>query len=755
MQKLPSSKIWRLPAKKAVLPATEPRPRSPVNSATEAAPASKMPEAEHPEPPAPAVEPSHRRHRGRVTLLVWLWCIAAVAISWRLVHIQIVDSERFTARADGQQVRHIDLPARRGRIVDRRNVDLAVSLPAASIGINPHKVHRPRELARRISEIAGLAYEQVLATVSRRTRPFSWVVRNVPSDVAERMHALAPAAMSIMAGTRRAHPLGGLAGQAMGHVNIDEVGAAGLEAFYDEELRGNAGSMLALVNALGDPVPHTAAPVQPPEHGSTLRLTLDADYQAIVEHELTLAVEDCGASDGTAVLYDASTGAIRAVANVPLYDPTDYAVTEPTLRQNRTIADPYEPGSVFKVVAVSAALSEGVLHSDQLIDCLGGVIEVAGQRIHDSHPNDTLTVREVIAQSSNVGTIRISQMLDSPTFYNYIRLFGFGAETGVDLPAAGETKGILAPTSQWTTRSHPTIAIGQEIGVTTLQLAAAYGALANHGWLMKPYLVSEISDRAGNIERLMEPRRVRRVVEPRIADEMTEMLCGVVEEGTGKTARIAGLRVAGKTGTAQIARRDGRGYEEGQYVASFVGFLPEMLPRLICVVSIARPQGSHYGSTVAAPVFKRIMHRIVNRDAAIMQLSADAPSQMMPRLTGMPSFDAMVTLDSLGVQARSVGSGGAVVGQWPPASARIPVDDSVELMLADQDLSARIVPDVRGMTVREALKALASRGIGARLAGGGVVVSQDPSAGSAPPGAEPVILECAEPTRPHWLRNGT
>ena len=720
--------MWTTPP--PVAPAPPPLPEKPV------ADASMSPRT------LPDPSPPSAIHKRRVGVLAILWCLACAAIVTRVVDIQVLRRDRFTARAAGQHERQIMLEARRGRIVDRDGVDLAMSLPAASVAINPRKAPRASSLAERISEITGEPAPSIHRRIHRPDRSFAWISRNVEPATAARLQELAPDAVMLLSGTRRVHPLGFLAGQVLGHVDIDNNGGGAIERTLEDQLRGNDGWVRTLVDARGDRVPNTASPIQPALDGHDATLTIDADYQAIVEHELALAVEATEATGGVAVLYDASTGAIRAMANVPVYNPDEYRTTDAAVRRNRAITDPFEPGSTFKLVAASAALAEGVVTPSDSIDCLQGRIEIAGDTISDSHPNGMLAFSEVISHSSNVGTIIVSQRLESDTFYRYIRRFGFGAETGIAMP--GESKGILAPTSHWSGRSHATIAIGQEIGVTALQIAAAYGALANDGWLMQPHLIASTTSTGNNTAQITEPVRVRRVVSAEVARTMVDLLCGVVEDGTGTTARIAGLRVAGKTGTAQIARSDGRGYERGAYTASFAGFLPDMDPRLVCVVSVARPKTHYYGSTVAGPVFRRIMNRILSRDVTIVRSARDDSAAVMPNLVGGSTTDALQVLASLDTYARYVGDGGTIVGQWPPPSARVPAEGGVELILAERDLTGRLVPDVRGMTVRQAVALLHAGGMRVELDGTGVVRSQQPYPGSSAPRSGVVHLQGRE-----------
>ena len=685
--------------------------------------------------------PAQKAHTIRLVLVGIMWLLGLGAITSRLAKIQIFDHEKYLAKAAGQQERQITLAARRGKITDRTGRDLAVSLAAASVSVNPRKLTEMKSLSERVSEISGEPAQRIYQRISKPGRAFAWVARNIETDQAQRIFALAPHAMTIHPVTKRKHPLGGLAGQVLGHVSIDNVGGEGLEAVYNQQLRGKDGWMISLVDGLGEQVPNTAQPLMPPVHGNDLTLTIDADYQAIVEQELAKMVDSLHAAGGLAVLYEASTGAIRAMANVPTYNPDESSQTRNgALRRNRAITDPYEPGSMFKAITVSAAMAEGKVTPDDMIDCQGGRISVAGGMIRDSHPNGVLDVRGVIAHSSNVGTIKISQRISSETFYRYMRAFGLGSVTNVDLP--GETRGLLARPSRWSARTHATIAMGQEVGVTALQMAVAYGAIANGGVLMAPRVVERITTPDGRIIHAFEPRKVRQVIPAAVADSMVNMLCGVVEKGTGKKAAIPGVRVGGKTGTAQMAAAGRRGYEHGAYIASFIGFLPDMDPRLVCVVSVTKPQGSYYGATVAGPVFKNIMTRIINRDAAVLKRPSDAVYPRMPDVVGMSEIGATARLASLGIPVRSSGRGSVVVSQWPPPDCRVSPNRPALMTLAERGGPANALPDVTGTPVRQAVATLSAAGFLPRWEGSGIVIAQEPPPGALPEPGCTVVLRC-------------
>lgn len=689
------------------------------------------------------VGPPLASHKLRLKILTWVWVIAAVGIAVRLIDIQLLRGNSYSRRAAGQQERQLTMEARRGKIVDHSGIELAVSLPAASVAINPRKIRGPLALSRKISAITHEPVDDIYRRINKNNRSFAWVARNIDLETAKRICALDTVATMMLPATRRRHPLGSLSGQLLGHVSIDNAGGDGIEALYNNVLAGRDGWKRTLVDAFGDQVPNTNTREQHAIDGGHISLTIDADYQAIVEHELSVAVEATGATGGRAILLDATTGAIRAMANVPTYDPDSYRSADPGLRRNRAITDPFEPGSTFKIVAASAVLAERLISPTDTIDCLNGSITIAGQTIRDTHANGRIPFKEVFSKSSNIGTIIAAQHLSKDDFYRYIRRFGFGAETGVGLP--GESKGILAPTSRWSGRSHATLAIGQEIGVTTLQMASAYAALANNGWLMRPYVVQNVMNAHGSIVERTSPLRIRQVVPTTVANQMVDLLTNVVDEGTGTTARIAGLRVAGKTGTAQIAREDGRGYERGAYTASFVGFLPDMERRLVCAVSIDRPKKNYYGATAAGPVFRQIMSRILSRDAAAIASVETTNGISTPNLIGMAKAEVIELGNDLGIRITTSGTGSKVVGQWPPASARLSSDGSIEILLANQVTDVVSVPDVRNMSMREAMRILNSVGLEYEFSNTGVVYAQYPAPGSRIAGNSTMKLYCRAP----------
>jgi cell division protein FtsI/penicillin-binding protein 2 len=496
--------------------------------------------------------------------------------------------------------------------------------------------------------------------------------------------------------------------------------------------------MVSQVDARGTCLAALGAVEQLPVNGADVELTIDADYQSILEEELAATVAQFKAQSGMAIVTDPRTGEVLAMANVPLYDPNAFKRVGAAVRRNRTVTDLFEPGSTFKLVALAAALEERLFRPEDRIFCENGSLEVAGDEIRDTHPNGWLTVGEVVAQSSNIGTIKIARALGPGRLYRYVRLFGFGSTTSSGFP--GEVDGELKHPSDWSKRSLETISIGQEIGVTALQMVAAYGAIANGGRLMAPRLVKR-AVRGDSVVMDSEGLPIRQVVSPAVARRVTEVLEGVVRNGTGSNAQIPGYRVAGKTGTAQRTAEGKSGYDPDRYVSSFVGFLPADQPELLCLVVVDSPEDTYWGSQVAAPVFNRVMRRVLSlRNTRLRHRSRplEAPAAIdpaAPRLTGLSGRAAARVLKRQGFRAQFVGNAGdrgrvvrqAIgLGDGPP-EATVVLKGAAS---GHPDGIGRI-PDVTGQSLRQAVYRLTSAGFRVQATGSGPVVRQVPASGAA------------------------
>ena len=609
---------------------------------------------------------------GRLRWVIVFGALAWLSLSARLIHIQVYKHEEYSNRARGQYQRRVELKASRGRVLDRRGNDLAVDIQATSFFAYPDQVQAPARVAAQFAALGGGRAESVERQL-RGGKSFVYLARQVVDTDIKRMGEVNYAGVFQHAETRRQYPLGGLAGQLIGHTNLDNHGSEGVERAFDAMLRERDGSLLGYVDARGKQVPGRQQQREEPEHGRSIVLTLDAVYQGIIEEELQRAIDGSQAEGALGVILDPRSGEILAMANLPLFDPNQSAHSSPDIRRNRAITDAYEPGSTFKVIAAAAVLDDELAGLDDRVFCERGELELAnGEVIRDIQPYGDLLFSQVLEKSSNIGLIKFARRLSRPRFYEYIRSFGFATRTGIELPA--ENSGLLQEVDQWSERSLETIAIGQEIGVTALQLALAYGAIANGGVLMAPRLVAGTVGEDGDFEGRGTPQKVRRVVRREIAATLSEVLAGFVANGTGQRARIAGVAVAGKTGTAQRAAADGSGYDPDASIASFAGFLPAEDPQYVCVVMVENPQIDGWGGHVAAPAFRRVMERILCLPGGILVERAVRPPSVatlaVPDLRGMTRSVAIFQAEMRGLPVVFSGEGEVVVSQSPVPGMR-------------------------------------------------------------------------------------
>jgi cell division protein FtsI (penicillin-binding protein 3) len=528
------------------------------------------------------------------------------AIAGRLYLLQVVRHDAYAARAVEQQQRVLELTPARGTIYDARGRELAVSVQVDSAYADPREVDDRAALVRELAPLLGADAAKFRRQLDDDSR-FVWVARKLDPPIAEALRRRALPGVRFAEESKRYYPMRELAAQVLGFVGTDDKGLAGLELEHDEVVAGRKGERTVLLDARLDTVvaPHLA--VSAAEPGRDLHLTLDATIQHIVERELARAVEEHGAKQGTAVFLDPATGAVLAMATYPGFDPNEFARVHPSRWRNRAIADVYEPGSTFKVVTAAAALAAGLVAPEDPFECEMGGITLAGIRIRDHKAFGRLTFAEVIEKSSNVGMIKTALLLGDQRLHATVTAFGFGRPTGVDLP--GESPGILHPLPQWRPLTKAYLSFGQGIAVTPLQLAAAVGAVANGGALVKPHVVAALGG-DGDGELRPQPPSAGQVLDARSAATLRALLEGVVTHGTGKGAAVPGYRVAGKTGTAQKAVAGG--YSRSGYVPSFVGFAPVERPVLVGVVAVDEPAGWEYhGGQVAAPLFGAIARQVL------------------------------------------------------------------------------------------------------------------------------------------------
>jgi cell division protein FtsI (penicillin-binding protein 3) len=548
----------------------------------------------------------------RIVVLAVAFLALLGAAFLRAVWIQVVKGPEYTAMALRQHRETVVVPAARGTIVDRNGEPLAIGKLATTVYANPRQVDRPRDLTLAAAKQLGLDPATLYPTLVDRSHGFVYVERKADPHKAANLKALDFAGLGFYPEELRFYPQGPVAAQVLGYAGLDNKGLEGLERSLEGTLAGKPGSETIVKDPFGRALDVVETKQETP--GKSVRLTIDREIQANAEEVLQETVRQWGARAATAVVMDPHTGAILAMATAPRFNANRFPTTRADRRRNRAVTDTYEPGSTFKLVTIAAALQDRLV-TPRTSFRLAPTIHVADREIHESHTRGTerLTVKQIVEQSSNIGTITIAEKLGAGRLASWIDRFGFGARTGIDFP--GESAGFALPLDQWSGSTIGTVPIGHGIAVTPVQMARAYSAIANGGVLVKPHLIDRVDGTT------VTTTRTRRVVSRSVSDQMLSMLRGVVLEGTGTEAAIPGYTVAGKTGTAAKIDPDGT-YSTSRYVASFVGLVPATKPKLVIMVMVDEPHGDIYGGVVAAPAFREI----ARFNLQYLEIPQDAPS---------------------------------------------------------------------------------------------------------------------------------
>lgn len=549
-----------------------------------------------------------RRVGRRLVVLLALMLLAFGSIAARLAVLQVGDRSSLEALGLDQRVKTFDLPAARGQILDRRGVPLAITLDARDIYADPTLVTDPEGEATQIADALGEKPKQILPAL-RAYGTFAYVARQVDLDVSQRVEDLHLPGIGFLSVPKRYYPAGALAPQVIGFVGIDGTGLAGLEQQYDSELAGVPGERTVEQAGDGQPIAQGIDVLKDPVNGVNLKTTLDREIQYQAQEALARAVRDNGAKAGTIIVMDPKTGDILAMASFPWFDPNHFADTNPDRWRNRAVTDAFEPGSVNKIVTAAAAIESGSVSITQRFQ-VPSSMQVGGYTIHDSHAHglETMTLGDIIAQSSNIGIAEVGGMVGETTFASYLNRFGLGQQTGLDFP--GESDGIVPALSDWSASSLATMSYGQGISVTPMQMASVYATVANGGVWVQPRLVSGTVDASGAFTPA-PASPTKRVLQPQTASILAQMLAYAVQDGTGMSAQIPGYQVAGKTGTALIPNPSG-GYYADRYIASFIGFLPAGDPRVVVSAILDEPT-TVYGGVAAAPLFQQVARYAIQR----------------------------------------------------------------------------------------------------------------------------------------------
>jgi len=688
----------------------------------------------------------------------WLLVICA-----RLVWLQVVRYGDFTQRAARQQQRSIEVASVRGNIYDRNGNELAMTVNVDSVFAVPSEVTDIHATARSLARVLQADSGEIESRM-HASRAFAWVARKIDSAASARIRALNLKGIYFQKESKRFYPKRELAAQVLGYVGVDDEGLGGVERQFDAKLTGKPGTMLISMDAKRRWFGRVE---KNPDPGENVVLTLDEKIQYIAERELARAVAETHAEAGTIIVENPHTGEILALTNRPDFNPNTFNTADPRSFKNRAVSDVYEPGSTFKIVTLAAALEERLTNPNEVVDCQMGSITVNGRLIHDHKAYGDLTVAQVLENSSDVGAIKIALRLGDERFDRYIRSFGFGSQTGIELP--GETRGLTKPASRWSKVSIGAISMGQEIGVSPMQLISMGSTIANDGVFAPPRIVAGTTPPRSTPQLIaFQPAAGRRVISSLTAAEMKQMMEGVVLRGTGRKAILDGYSSAGKTGTAQKIDPATGKYSKSHYIASFTGFAPVNTPAVSVLVILDSPVGEHEGGQVAAPVFARVMQQVLGylnvthdvefqrEDKRRMLLRARAKEDDLSE----SSPDTIAQEDTSTGPAQPSSTGGMtppatgspqnaeprlVAAAHPPAALPLPAKQptaaaSVPALVPAQEAPPRgtvvlemgsgvIVPDFHGKPLRAALEEAESVGVELEVSGSGVCQTQSPAAG--------------------------
>ncbi|MBN2569256.1 MAG: transpeptidase family protein [Deltaproteobacteria bacterium] len=639
-------------------------------------------------------EKSKKWLRFRLATILGFSLILMIALISRAYQLQIMSGQALKSIADRQHTKKLALQIERGAIIDRNGQELAATILVDSVYADPSGIEDPGKISAKLSSALYVKKKEIINRLSRG-RNFSWIARQISPDQAKRISALNLKGIHLIKEPKRFYPHKELASHLIGFSGFDSNGLEGLELEYDSFLKNVPDKALWKRDARGNRIYQKGQGRAIGDNGaSNLLLTIDNKIQYIIEAQLKDAVKKTDAKGGTVIVMDPRTGGVLAMANMPQFNPNAFSRYSQDTFRNRAVTDVFDPGSIFKPFLAAAALEEGIAAETDIIDCENGSYKVKNVTIREAqlHKFKELTLREVLKYSSNIGSTKIAERLGKEKYFDYIEKFGFGSKTGIDLP--GEVSGILRNADRWTEVDLATIAFGQGVSVTAIQLIAAISAIANHGVMMKPHVVKGMIDNNREVVREFKPQVVRRVVSPVTADIIKSIMVEVVEDGTGKRARMNDVTVAGKTGTSQKFDFSEGKYSSEKIVASFVGFLPAENPRIAILVMLDEPKTHKWGGEAAAPVFKSISEQMLRRFSRDIELREVVASE------GVDTVEIVR----------------AAVHDGMMASTEMENDGS-------------IVPNFTGMSVREVLNICRERGIDAEISGTGWAVSQKPLPG--------------------------
>ncbi len=629
-------------------------------------------------------------------LLIWFFAIWSLLVI-RGLQIQMYPSRHLDQASQKQYQRIVKLYSKRGDIVDRNGQELAISVPASSLFADPLLIKTPKRLSKKLAKILPMSQENLFKKLTKKNSRFVWVQRLIDESTKKKILALEEKGLGFKDEFKRVYPNKSLLGHTIGFVGADGHGLEGVEARFDARLSAEEKVMNLPKDARGRFLVEDGWLFMQNRDGEDIFLTIDADLQYYTEQELKKAMVYHNAESAWAIVMNPKTGEVLSMVSLPDYDINQVASASKEARRNHLISDVYEPGSTMKSVFLASALKHGVIQTNSVIDTSTGQIEIDKRMIHESdshHTFEKLSTTEVLANSSNVGISKISLKMKDQQIYEDYRSFGFGEKTGIDL--LGESKGLFIQ-PPWRDHHKANISFGHGIAVTAMQMVNAYSVIANKGLLLRPTIIKEVNEAT----RLRPSREVRQVMTEKEAERMKMMLvAATAENATGKSARIKGFPVAGKTGTAQKVDPNGRGYLKGQYISSFIGFLPANDPELLIYVVIDNPrEHGYYGSETAAPVFSKVAQYAINKQGlAPVQITAEdlikpkveiqevlsgveEGADLVPNMKGWALRDVMRFVQKENIDIKLQGRKGRVVRTTPEAGETWPEDKKIKVFI--------------------------------------------------------------------------
>lgn len=707
---------------------------------------------------------------GRLYLVLGIFLVGFCAVVGKLFKVQVIEHDELSEQAASQYQMQVPLPARRGVLRDRNGVILATNAFVVKFAFDPAEIKNKPAVAAAFSGLFGKPKEYYQAFLNDTSRHYIVVEREVPQEIAAKLDGIKERGVMRETDERRHYAFGSRSSHILGFASKDGRGLAGLELFDDKILRGTDGVAIMQRDGKGFRRPDVDYDQLPPANGDDLTLTIDEGLQAVTENALRAGVVKANAEAGIAIVMNPRTGEILSLANMPDFNPNDFFSASNDMLRNRAITDAFEPGSTMKVLTAAIALNEGAWKPDDKVDAQGGTwIVEGGAKIKDTHEYGVLTFRQALEKSSNVCFAKISDKLERRRFYKYMRDFGFSVLSGIDLP--GEIKGSLHKPDKWSVNSKRYVAFGYEMTATPIQLASAYATIANFGVMMKPYIVARKTNVKGEVTEI-HPQEIRRVVSEETAKTLIGIMSGVVDSGTGTATKIKGIRIAGKTGTAQ--QFVGGHYSKEHYTSSFIGFFPAEKPEYEILVIMRSPKNGYYGGAVSAPVFREIAMAILEQngklpsgarsqaeitaaaltvpedggiveiDGTVLRTREQNDDREMPDVRGLPIDVARSTLAAQGFIVLKSAATGVVerATRFGSDSVRFILRPSVnegETSKLGGESRLVEVPDFRQMPMARAMKFGAASNVRTRLVGEGKVEKQFPEAGAKIDAKNPIV----------------